>query len=300
MGSASTALASFVTATRAGGVNVLRVEDIDTPRVVRGAAARIAEDLQWLGIGWDEGPDAGGAYEPYVQSARIGDYARAIDALRARGMVYPCDCSRAEIAARTTEASAPHGDELVYPGTCRELSHAREMKRPPSLRLRIPAGSVVTFDDGVAGTVTSSVSAQCGDIVLQRGDGLYAYHLAVSVDDLAMKITDVVRGRDLLSSTARQILLMRLLGARDDEIPRYSHVPLVLGRDGERLAKRDPRVVVRELRAAGVAPEAILGMLAKGLGIVPDSSPRSALEIARVAALPFAREPFCYDGAALR
>ena len=270
VGSASTALASFVTAARAGGVNVLRVEDIDTPRVVRGAAARILEDLRWLGLSWDEGPDVEGPHAPYVQSARVGRYAAAIAELGARGLTYPCDCSRAEIAARmkkndapqdpraATEASAPHGEELVYPGTCRDLPHDREMKRPPALRLRIPDDAVVTFTDGVAGVVTSNVSAQCGDFVLQRGDGLYAYHLAVSLDDLAMKITDVVRGRDLLSSTARQILLMRLVGASDVEIPRYTHVPLVLGKDGARLAKRDPRVVVRDLRAAGVAPESIL------------------------------------------
>ncbi len=299
VGSASTALASFITAARVGGVNVLRVEDIDTPRVVRGAAARIVEDLLWLGLGWDEGPDAGGAYLPYMQSARTDSYARAIETLQARAMVYPCDCSRAEIAARTTEASAPHGDELVYPGTCRDLPRDRAMKRPPALRLRIPDDSMVTFEDGGVGLVTSNVSTQCGDFVLQRGDGLYAYHLAVSLDDLAMKITDVVRGRDLLSSTARQILLMHLLGARGEEIPRYTHVPLVLGKDGERLAKRDSRAVVRELRAAGVRAEAILGVLAKGLGIVPDASPRSAKELARIATLPFSAEPFCYDDSTL-
>jgi glutamyl-tRNA synthetase len=289
-------------------VNVLRVEDIDTPRVVRGAASRIQDDLRWLGLTWDEGPDAGGPYGPYVQSARIVRYADAIEALRARGLTYPCDCSRAEIAARTknnvepkstTEASAPHGEELVYPGTCRALPHDREMKRPPALRIRIPDDSVVTFADGVAGQVTSNVSTQCGDFVLQRGDGLYAYHLAVSLDDLAMKITDVVRGRDLLSSTARQILLMRLLGASESEIPCYTHVPLVLGKDGTRLAKRDPRVVVRDLRMSGVKPEAILGVLAFGLGIVSDNTPRSAVEIARIATLPFSQTAFCYDDSVL-
>lgn len=310
VGSASTALASFVTAARSGGVNVLRVEDIDTPRVVRGAAARILEDLTWLGLSWDEGPDEGGPHAPYVQSARIDAYARAIAEFRRRGLVYPCDCSRAEIAARTkksdaadaravTEASAPHGEELVYPGTCRDLPHDREMKRPPAQRLRIPTESVVTFEDGVAGAVTSNVSTQCGDFVLQRGDGLYAYHLAVSLDDLAMKITDVVRGRDLLSSTARQILLMRLMGASAEDIPRYTHVPLVLGKDGARLAKREPRVMVRDLRAAGVSREAILGLLAQGLGVVPDAAPRNAKDLARIATLPFSREPFRYNSAGL-
>lgn len=293
-------------AARAGGVSVLRIEDIDTPRVVRGAAERIVEDLDWLGLSWDEGPDVGGPFGPYVQSACTSRYAEAIEALRARGLVYQCDCSRAEIAARqsalraeqeprTTEASAPHGEELAYPGTCRDLPADREMKRPPALRVRLPEQARVTFQDGVVGKVTENVTDQCGDFVLQRGDGLYAYHLAVSVDDLAMKITHVVRGQDLLTSTARQLLLMRLLGASQADLPCYTHVPLVLGRDGARLAKRDPRMIVRELRAQGTAPEVVLGVLARGLGIVPDATPRSARDVARIAVLPFSAQPFCFE-----
>jgi glutamyl-tRNA synthetase len=280
VGSASTALASFVVAARAGGVNVLRVEDIDTPRVVRGSAERILEDLKWLGLGWDEGPDVGGPFGPYVQSARNSMYDAAIERLSAQGLVYACDCSRSEIAQ---VASAPHaGEEIVYPGTCRDAPPSRAMKRPPALRLRVPEGSGVT----------------CGDFVLRRGDGLYAYHLAVSVDDLAMGITDVVRGADLESSTARQVLLMNLLGARS--VPRYTHVPLVLAADGTRLAKRDPRAIIHELRAAGATPEAILGALAHGLGIADDASPATAPEIARRSIdRAFSIEPIRWDASVL-
>jgi glutamyl-tRNA synthetase len=171
------------------------------------------------------------------------------------------------------------------------------MKRPPALRLRVPENSRVSFVDGVLGEIESDVGATCGDFVLRRGDGLFAYHLAVVVDDLAMGITDVVRGADLLSSTARQILLMRLLGARD--VPRYAHVPLVLAADGARLAKRDPHAIVRELRAEGVAPEAILGALAHGLGISDDASPANARDIAaRSVGRTFSREPIRWDAVA--
>jgi glutamyl-tRNA synthetase len=298
VGSASTALASFVVAARAGGVNVLRMEDIDTPRVVRGSSERILEDLRWLGLGWDEGPDVGGPCVPYVQSARTSMYDAAIDELSRLGLVYPCDCSRAEIAQIARVASAPHaGEEIAYPGTCRDASPGRAMKRPPALRLRVPENSHVTFVDGALGETQSDVGATSGDFVLRRGDGLFAYHLAVVVDDLAMGITDVVRGADLASSTARQILLMRLLGA--PEVPRYTHVPLVLAADGARLAKRDPRAIVRELRAAGVSPEAILGALAHGLGLTRDASPASAREIAmKSVGRVFARESIRWDAPA--
>jgi glutamyl-tRNA synthetase len=297
VGSASTALASFVVAARAGGVNVLRVEDIDTPRVVKGSMDLILEDLRWLGLGWDEGPDVGGAYGSYVQSARTSLYDASIEELSKLGLVYPCDCSRAEIAQIARIASAPHaGEEIPYPGTCRDASPSRTMKRPPALRLRVPDSSRVSFVDGALGEIESDVGATCGDFVLRRGDGLFAYHLAVVVDDLAMRITDVVRGADLVSSTARQILLMRLLGAR--EVPRYTHVPLVLAADGARLAKRDPRAIIRELRAQGVAPESILGALAHGLGLKDDASPATAREIAATSAgRVFSREPIRWDAA---
>jgi len=268
LGGAWTALASWATARREpGGVVVLRVEDIDPPRVVAGAADRIQEDLRWLGLDWDEGP--------YWQSRRGALYERAIERLAAEGLVYPCDCSRADIAR---SASAPHpGEELVYPGTCRDLDPRRATKRAPALRVRVPDETVV-YQDGAVGRVEQNIAREVGDFVLRRGDGVFAYQLAVVVDDLAMGITDVVRGADLVSSTPRQIWLMSALGGA---APRFTHVPLVVAPDGGRLEKRTGGMTVRELREDGVQPERIVGELSFGLGLAPVSAPVSAAAVAR-------------------
>ena len=274
LGGAWTALASWLVAREAGGAFVVRVEDLDPPRVVRGSAARILDDLRWLGLAWDEGPDVGGPFGPYTQSERSSVYERAVALLAARGLVYACDCSRAEIAR---VASAPHsGDEAIYPGTCRAAAEGRPLKRDPALRLRIPEGERVEVDDGALGTIAQDLARDCGDFVLRRGDGVYAYQLAVVVDDLAMKITDVIRGADLAPSTPRQALLARLLGA---EPPRYTHLPLVVASDGTRLAKRSGGASVRALREAGISPEAVVGKLAEGLGITEDDAPRTSGEV---------------------
>ena len=267
LGGAWTALASWWLAGREGGTFVVRIEDLDPPRVVRESAARILDDLRWLGLTWDE-PLA-------VQSERSELYEAALATLTARGATFACDCSRGEIARLTRVASAPHAridEESVYPGRCRTLDPEREWKRAPATRLRVP-DETVAFVDGVLGPLEQRVAADVGDFVLRRGDGVFAYQLAVVVDDLAMGITDVVRGADLAMSTPRQILLARMLGC---EAPRYWHVPLVLAADGERLAKRTPGASVRALREAGVAPEEILGELAHGLGITPSPEPRGA------------------------
>ena len=248
-------------ARRAGGAFVLRVEDLDPPRSVKGAAARILDDLRWLGLDWDEGPDLGGPYASYTQSERTSEYAAALAALTARGLTYPCDCSRAEIARA---ASAPHaGEETPYPGTCRGKDPARAFKREPATRMLVPvAASPIVVEDGIMGTFAQDVGTEVGDFVLRRGDGVFAYQLAVVVDDLAMKITDVVRGVDLLPSTPRQVLLMRLLGGL---VPRFWHVPLVVATGGARLAKRTPGGSVRALRDAGVPAREILDALTRGL-----------------------------------
>jgi glutamyl-tRNA synthetase len=265
LGGAWTALASWVLARLAAGAYVLRVEDLDTPRVVSGSEARILDDLQWLGLDWDEGP--------VRQSARAALYEEAIAKLAAKGLVYPCDCSRAEIAR---VASAPHpGEEAVYPGLCRELDPGRAMKRPPALRVRVP-DETVAYADAVVGQVTQNLAREVGDFVLRRGDGVFAYQLAVVVDDLAMGITDVMRGGDLVSSTPRQVWLARMLRAAP---PRYGHLPLVVAPDGSRLEKRTRGASVRELRDRGVPPERILGELAFGLGLSPTPSPASARSI---------------------
>ncbi len=272
---------------------VVRVEDLDPPRVVRGSAAQIESDLRWLGIDWDEGPEVArerAIHAPYAQSERGAIYDAAIAELTQRGLTYPCDCSRAEIARA---ASAPHpGEETVYPGTCRDRDPARAMKRDPAVRLRVPDGARVRVEDGALGVIEQDVSRECGDFVLRRGDGVFAYQLAVVVDDLAMEITDVVRGADLASSTPRQVLLARLLGA---EAPRYVHLPLVVASDGSRLAKRTGGASVRALREAGIDARAIVGKLAGGLGLTPDDAPRSTrevLEAFRARPIAWPREPW--------
>ncbi|MDP9152401.1 MAG: glutamate--tRNA ligase family protein, partial [Myxococcota bacterium] len=264
-----------------GGSFVLRVEDIDRPRVVPGAAVAIERDLRWLGLDWDEGPTA--------QSERHPHYEFALAALASRGLVYPCDCSRTEIAR---VASAPHaGEESVYPGTCRDRDPTRRMRRPPALRVRVPE-EVVTFEDGVAGTVAQHLAREVGDFVLRRGDCVFGYQLAVVVDDLAMRITDVLRGADLLPSTPRQLWLARALGATP---PRYAHLPLVVDGQGLRVEKRTPSATLHDLRAAGVSARTIVGVLAHGLGLAPTSAPASAEEVARACAgreIAWRREPW--------
>jgi glutamyl-tRNA synthetase len=290
LGGAWTALASWVLARRAGGAFVVRVEDLDPPRTVRGSAERIADDLAWLGLGWDEGPGVPrerALHAPYEQSARGALYTAALDDLGRRGLTYPCDCSRAEIARA---ASAPHtGEETRYPGTCRDRDPARAMKREPALRLRVPEGTRIQVPDAVLGAIEQDVSVECGDFVLRRGDGVFAYQLAVIVDDLAMDITDVVRGADLAASTPRQVLLGRLLGGQP---PRYAHLPLVVASDGSRLAKRTGGASVRALREAGIDAKAIVGKLAQGLGLAADGGARSPSELLAPPAAPWPREPW--------
>jgi glutamyl-tRNA synthetase len=269
LGSAATALVAWCTARATGGRLVLRVEDIDRPRVVAGAEARQLDDLRWLGLDWDEGPDVGGPYAPYRQSERSARYEDALARLAARDLLYYCDCSRAEIAA---VASAPHaGDEGPrYPGTCRAQGmRQRPWKRPPAIRLRVPARTV-GVDDALQGRITQDVAGEVGDFVLKRGDGIYAYQLACVVDDLAMGITEVVRGADLLGSAPRQVLLADLLGG---PAPAFAHVPLVVSADGTRLAKRADGVTLRERRAAGASPAGITALLARLLALPAAETP---------------------------
>jgi glutamyl-tRNA synthetase len=279
VGGAWTAIASWALARASGGATVLRVEDIDTPRVVGGSASRIVEDLAWLGLDWDEGPEASGLHAPYTQSERTSLYDTKLAELDAAGLTYPCDCSRAEISR---VASAPHaGEEILYPGTCRDAPRDREMKRAPAIRLRVRNGSTVVFEDLVSGRVEQHVDVSVGDFVLRRGDGVYAYQLVVAVDDSTMRISHVVRADDLLASTPRQLLLMRLLGVPADEIPTYVHVPMVVAATGDRLAKRVGSTTIRSLRERGLSPEEVIGLLAQGLGLVSgDPRPLSAREVA--------------------
>ncbi len=292
LGNARTALLSWLAARAAGGAYLVRVEDLDAPRVRPGLERRIIEELRWLGLDWDEGPIVGGPVGPYRQSERAPRYAEALARLREAGLAYPCFCSRTEIAAA---AQAPHGpsdDGPRYPGTCASLSRPeadrRAAARRPAWRLRVRAGPV-SFTDGVQGAQSVDVAAAVGDFVVARADGLPAYQLAVVVDDAAMGVTDVVRGDDLLPSTARQILLYGALGL---PAPRFAHVPLVVGEDGSRLAKRHGALSLGELRERGADPRAVAGLLAEISGLAPSGArvdPHdlvAGFDLARVARSP--------------
>jgi glutamyl-tRNA synthetase len=256
---------------------------------VSGSQASIETDLRWLGLDWDA--------IALRQSGRTAHYEQALTRLEEQGLVYPCDCSRAEIAR---VASAPHpGEEVVYPGSCRDGDPARPMKRPPALRARVPDREI-SFEDGVAGLVTQNIAREVGDFVLRRGDGVFAYQLAVVVDDLATEVSEVVRGMDLLGSTPRQIWLARSLGR---EPPRYTHVPLVVAPDGTRLEKRTRGVTVDELRRGGIAASTVIGELACGLGLQETNAPATPADLARACAgrqIAWRREPWTIPDSLVR
>jgi glutamyl-tRNA synthetase len=234
LGNARTALLSWVEARARGGAWLMRVEDLDRPRVRPGLEARILEELRWLGLDWDEGPDVGGRRGPYRQSERLDRYRLALERLRGAGLVYPCFCSRAEVAAAALAPHGPGDDGPRYPGTCRDLSAAERAARPPAWRFRVPEGAVA-FADGLRGPQSVDVAAEVGDFVVARADGVPAYQLAVVVDDAEQGITDVVRGADLLGSTPRQAYLQQLLGLPR---PRYVHLPVAVNAAGEKLSKQ--------------------------------------------------------------
>jgi glutamyl-tRNA synthetase len=274
LGNVWTALLAWLQVRSAGGVMVLRMEDLDPGRSRPLYADRLMADMKWLGLDWDEGPDVGGPYAPYSQHERRDLYQAALEQLAAAGIVYPCYCTRAELAA-----SAPHsGDtERIYSGTCRrrEVAEACKGARQPSLRLVVPPG-ITSFTDLQAGDVSQDISQEVGDFVVRRSDGVHAYQLAVVVDDAAMDITHVLRGYDLLSSTPRQLLLYRLLG---QPAPVFTHVPLLIAPDGHRLSKRQQDLSIAWLRAQGVKAEAIIGYLAYKANLIDARQPVKAAEL---------------------
>lgn len=259
LGHARTFWTAYERARARGGALVLRNEDLDPQRSRAGFAAGMLEDLRWLGIEWDEGPDVGGAFGPYAQSERRGAYLEAWARLLALGLIYPCACSRRDIMRA---AQAPHeqqnggDDEPLYAGTCRPPADAppRSADDPRGLnwRFRVPDGEEFAFDDLKQGQQVFVAGRDFGDFVVWSRDDVPAYQLAVVVDDALMKITEVVRGKDLLKSTARQILLQRALKV---PTPDYYHCDLVTDERGERLAKRHDSLSLRSLHAAGVSPE---------------------------------------------
>ncbi len=269
LGNLRTALLAWLFARSAGSRFLLRVEDLDTGRVRPGIEAEQLADLRALGLDWD------GAV--VRQSERLERYAAAIARLDAEGAVYPCYCTRAEIREA---ASAPHGPlpEGAYPGTCRELTAAQRAEReragrPPALRVRA-GGERIAFADRLLGRVEGVVD----DLVVRRNDGAPAYNLAVVVDDAAQGVEEVVRGADLADSTPRQLLLARRLGLA---APAYAHVPLVLGPDGRRLAKRHGAVTLADRRARGETPERVRAELARGVGLADAGEEPGMSELVR-------------------
>ena len=276
LGNVFSALLAWLSVRRAGGVMVLRMEDLDPDRCRAAYAEQLADDLRWLGLDWDEGYQKGRAHGPYLQSGRTARYAAAFRALEERGLVYPCYCTRAERLA----ASAPHRSDgvPVYDGRCRrlppeELARLARSRRP-AWRVRVPE-EVLSFRDLLQGGVSQDLSLDCGDFILRRSDGVYAYQLAVVVDDGAMGVTQVVRGSDLLDSTPRQLWLQERLGLPH---PEYGHVPLLLAPDGRRLAKRDRDQELGALQSCYSAQE-LVGQLALLAGLIPEYAPISPAEL---------------------
>ncbi len=240
-----------------GGVLVLRNEDLDRQRCKPEFVTAMLEDLRWFGLRWQEGPDVGGPSAPYAQSERMAHYRTAFQRLRSAGLIYPCCCSRQDVL-RALQAPHQGEDEPVYPGTCRpqpgQCAPEVSAERAVSWRFRVPDGGQVDFVDGHFGLQSFKAGADFGDFVVWRHDDLPAYHLAVVVDDAAMGITEVVRGADLLRSTARQLLLFAALG---HPVPNYYHCPLMTDERGVRLAKRNDALSLRTLRQQGVTPDAL-------------------------------------------
>ena len=263
LGNLFSALLAWLGARSAGGRLALRVEDLDPVRCQPAYAWQLMEDLEWLGLDWDEGGESAGSW----QSGRGELYAAAFERLRAEGLVYPCFCNRVQ---RLSEA--PHGRPETAACPCAALSpeevRRRMAGRTPGWRVRVPE-ETVSFVDGCQGPFSQDLAGACGDFLIRRADGAWAYQLAVTVDDGLMGITQVVRGRDLLDSTPRQIWLHRMLGF---PAPAYYHVPLLLAPDGRRLAKRDADLDVGALRRR-YGPEELLGVLAHWAGLRPDPAP---------------------------
>lgn len=269
LGNVFSALLSWLSARSQGGQWLLRIEDIDPQRSRREYAEWLMDDLQWLGLTWDEGP--------YWQSERGDVYEHYLNALRDRHLTYPCYCTRADILA----TQAPHESDgrVVYKGTCRHLAPGSRTG-PAAIRVMVPAPGrdAVTFTDGHYGTRTVHLATQCGDFIVRRKDGAWAYQLAVVVDDALMGVGEVVRGRDLLLSSPQQIYLARQLGFTP---PRFTHLPLLCNEAGQRLSKRDKSLDMGVLRQRCTAPQ-IIGRLACAAGLQPTPDACTAQSLVRL------------------
>ena len=262
LGNILCAMLAYLSARSKGGRFLLRIEDVDIPRCPRSLARQCIDDLTWLGFTWDE--------EPLYQSDRGNVYAAILDRLTAEGHTYPCFCTRAQLMS----LAAPNlGDtQVIYQRTCASLTPEeaaeRALTRTPAIRLRVP-DEEISFTDGLFGLQSENLARDCGDFILRRSDGLYGYQLAVVVDDATSCVTEVVRGRDILSATPRQLYLQRLLGY---PTPEYVHIPLLVDAQGRRLAKRDKDLDLTAL-ARRFTPAEILGMLAFSAGLLDDVRP---------------------------
>jgi glutamyl-tRNA synthetase len=291
VGNARTYLIAWLSARSQGGRVLLRIEDIDSPRVKAGATRQACEDLRWLGLDWDEGP--------VVQTDRLALYESALYRLQQQERVYPCTCTRGDV---TLAASAPHAEHEgpAYPGTCagRQARDAATLTgRPFAWRFRVGQRSP-EFVDAFRGLTRVDLVRAGGDFVVWKSAGTPAYQLAVVVDDATLGVTEVVRGDDLVVSTPRQLLLYEALGLSP---PRFAHVPLVVGTDGRRLAKRHGDTRLSSLREAGVRPQALLGLLAWScgwLGSAQPITPRELIPLFRLETIP--KAPFVLDAALLR
>ncbi len=268
LGNLWSCLLSWLAARSQGGRMVLRLEDLDPDRCTQDWCDQVMRDLEWLGLDWDN--------EPVYQSRRTEAYRASFTQLEERGLIYPCYCTRAERLA----ASAPHRSDgvVVYDGRCRRLSPKEREElartRRPAWRVEVPE-ETVSFADRIQGPFSQNLARECGDFILCRSDGVYAYQLAVVVDDAAMGVTQVVRGSDLLDSTPRQLWLQEELGLPH---PEYGHVPLLLAPDGRRLAKRNRDQELGALQNQYTAPE-LVGRLAHLAGLIPEPAPVTPAEL---------------------
>lgn len=267
LGNVYAALLSWLSAKSQDGAWVLRIEDIDPQRSRQEYADQLMDDLRWLGLEWDEGP--------FYQSQRGAIYEEYLEKLHSLGLTYPCYCTRADILA----TQAPHESDgrIVYKGTCRNLVRSEESgvrSKSPATRLIVP-NEEITFTDLHYGTQSINLATHCGDFILRRADGAWAYQLAVVIDDALMGVTEVVRGRDLLLSVPQQIYLHRLLGFTP---PSFCHLPLLCNQEGQRLCKRDKSLDLGELRKTHT-PHQLIGLLAHYSGIIPQPEPASPQDL---------------------
>ena len=271
LGNVFCSLLAWLYAKSSGGKIILRVEDLDPQRCTREKADQLARDLEWLGLEWDEGAYVSTNSESFFQSQRSEIYAQFFEQLQEQGLVYPCFCSRSELHA----AEAPHLSDgrIIYAGTCRQLTpeqrQAKAQKRAPAYRLQVE-DKAISFFDGHYGQQSYNLAEESGDFIVRRSDGVFAYQLAVTIDDALMGVTQVVRGCDLLSSTPMQLYIYRLLGF---EPPSFCHIPLLVDATGRRLSKRDGDLEIAALRKAYGSPEPIIGLLAYLAGQIDKPEP---------------------------